>query len=252
MSVSSTPSTSPSSATPSSSFPQPAAELCDSHPAPSHPVPGSSKIESNQAENGAGENGGASPDLDLLQRCRDGDLEAFDELVAHHQNRIYNLCFWRLGDADEAADAAQDTFVRAWKSIAQFRGESAFSTWLHRIALNVTHDAASRRSRAPVAFSSLAPPGADEPDYAPDPHDPAEGPEQNAARRERRQAVRHALAQLPDHFRVVLILFDIEGRSYEEAAALLELPLGTLKSRLNRARLALRGKLEEQRELFED
>ncbi len=227
-----------------------------SYPAPSHSIPDSSLAnsqgQSGQAQSNQSESGGASPDLALLQRCRDGDLEAFDELVARHQNRIYNLCFWRLGDADEAADAAQDTFVRAWKAVAQFRGECAFSTWLHRIALNVTHDAASRRSRAPLAFSSLRPPDGEEPDFVPDPHDPADGPEQNAARRERRQAVRHALAQLPDHFRVVLILFDIEGRSYEEAAALLEVPLGTLKSRLNRARLALRGQLEEQRELFEE
>lgn len=246
MSVSSTPST------PSSSFPQPAAGLSSAHSTSSHHVPDSSRLASDESASGESASGGASPDLVLLQRCRDGDLDAFDQLVERHQNRIYNLCFWRLGDADEAADAAQDTFVRAWKAVAQFRGESAFSTWLHRIALNVTHDAASRRSRAPLVFSSLTPPGADEPDFTLDPHDPAEGPEQNAARRERRQAVRHALAQLPEHFRVVLILFDIEGRSYEEAAALLELPLGTLKSRLNRARLALRGKLEEQRELFEE
>lgn len=197
-------------------------------------------------------------DLDLLRRCRDGDLEAFDEIVGRHQNRIYNLCCWRLGDADEAADAAQDTFVRAWKAIQQFRGDCAFSTWLHRIALNVTHDAATRRSRAPLAFSSLAPPatgntaGDADADSIPDPSDPAEGPEQSAARRERRQAVRDALAQLPVHYRVVLVLFDMEGRSYEEAAALLELPLGTVKSRLNRARLALRRELEERRELFED
>jgi hypothetical protein len=86
-----------------------------------------------------------TPDiLKLIERCRNGDLTAFDEIVALHQNRIYNLCFWSLGDADEAADATQETFIRAWRAMAKFRGESAFATWLHRIALNartMLHDA---------------------------------------------------------------------------------------------------------------
>ncbi|HEX8235096.1 MAG TPA: sigma-70 family RNA polymerase sigma factor [Abditibacteriaceae bacterium] len=188
--------------------------------------------------------------LQLVERCRKGDLAAFDEIVALHQNRIYNLCFWSLGDADEAADATQETFLRAWRAIAKFRGESAFATWLHRIALNVTHDAARRRGRAPLPFSAATSTDDELPDT--DPPDPAPGPAQIAAQHERRLAVRRALAALPENHRTVLVLFDIEGYSYEEAAALLELPIGTLKSRLNRARVALRERLEECRELFEE
>ncbi len=188
--------------------------------------------------------------LQLVERCRNGDLEAFDEIVALHQNRIYNVCFWSLGDADEAADATQETFLRAWRAIAKFRGESAFATWLHRIALNVTHDAARRRGRAPVPFSATSSGEDDLPGI--DPPDPALGPAQIAAQHERRLAVRRALAALPENHRTVLVLFDIEGLSYEEAAAALQLPMGTLKSRLNRARVALRERLEECRELFEE
>jgi RNA polymerase sigma-70 factor (ECF subfamily) len=189
--------------------------------------------------------------LQLVERCRNGDLAAFDEIVALHQNRIYNLCFWSLGDADEAADATQETFLRAWRAIAKFRGESAFGTWLHRIALNATHDAARRRGRAPVPFSAVSP-HEDEESPSADPPDAALGPAQIAAQHERRLAVRRALAALPENHRTVLVLFDIEGYSYEEAAAFLQLPMGTLKSRLNRARVALRERLEECRELFEE
>jgi RNA polymerase sigma factor (sigma-70 family) len=135
--------------------------------------------------------------LQLVERCRNGDLSAFDEIVALHQNRIYNLCFWSLGDADEAADATQETFLRAWRAIAKFRGESAFATWLHRIALNVTHDAGRRRSRAPLPFSATI--LLKTKSYPASTHlIPALGPAQTAAQHERRLAVRRALASLPD------------------------------------------------------
>jgi len=193
----------------------------------------------------------------LIERCRKGDLTAFDELVAQHQNRIYNLCYWTLGDADEAADAAQTVFVRAFRSFASFRGDAALSTWLHRIAINVTIDAARRRQRAPLPFSAL-----ESDDEAARPREldsasihlaaPENSAEEIVTRGERRRAVRAALHELSDHHRTVLVLFDIEGHSYEEIANLLELPLGTVKSRLNRARLALRDKLDACRELFED
>jgi len=186
----------------------------------------------------------------LVARCQAGEREAFDELVARHQDRIYNLCFWMLHDRDEAADAAQDAFVRAFRALPNFRGESAFSTWLHRIAVNVSLDASARRKKAPQSLSSVGSDDDDKP--ALDPADSSPGPAEIAARRERRQLVRAALAELQEHHRVVLVLFDIEGRTYEEAAERLELPMGTIKSRLNRARAALRVALEAHRELFLD
>ena len=193
-------------------------------------------------------------DTQLVKRCRDGETAAFDEIVARHQNRVYNLCYWMLSDREEAADAAQEAFVRAFRSLGNFRGECAFSTWLHRVTVNVALDAAQRRKRAPLPFSALE----NDEDTTREIEsylqsgEVAESPHEVAARRERRLVVRQALAELPEHYRLALVLFDMQGHSYEEVATLLDLPLGTVKSRLNRARLALRDKLEVRWELFQE
>jgi RNA polymerase sigma-70 factor (ECF subfamily) len=187
----------------------------------------------------------------LIERCRSGDLNAFDEIVARHQSRIFNLCYWILGDREEAADAAQDAFVRAFRSIANFRAESTLGTWLHRIAVNVCLDAKARRGRAPLPYSSLEKPDHEGDTQSFDPPDTADLPPDTLQRRERRQAVLQAVAALSPEHRAVIVLFDIQGHSYEDAAQALDLPMGTLKSRLNRARLALRRELEAHRELFD-
>ncbi len=199
-------------------------------------------------------------DMDLIARCIAGDLDAFDVLVERHQNRIFNLCYWTLGNREEAADAAQDAFVRAFRGLKNFRGDSIFSTWLHRIAVNVCIDATQKRRRAPLLYSDIGACNADgeigediESRLAQDGSTPSSGePSEAALKKEKRAAVREALARLSDHYRVVLVLFDIEGHSYEEIAAALDLPLGTIKSRLNRARAQLREELHAVRELFED
>lgn len=187
----------------------------------------------------------------LIERCRGGDLAAFDEIVALHQNRIFNLCYWMLHDRDEAADAAQDAFVRAWRAIPNFRAESALGTWLHRIAVNVCLDAKAKRKKTPLPYSTLETEDDEGGITRLDPPDKSDTPEQSLTRRERRGAVLEALSNLPEHHRAVIVLFDIQGHTYEDAALALDLPMGTLKSRLNRARAALRQALEGQRELFE-
>ena len=188
----------------------------------------------------------------LIERCRGGDLDAFDEIVARHQNRIFNLCYWMLSDREEAADAAQDAFVRAFRSIANFRSESTLGTWLHRIAVNVCLDIKAKRNRGPLSYSSLETSDDEGQAQQFDPPDHGETPLERVQRDERRQAVLQALARLSPEHHAVLVLFDIQGYSYEDAAQALDLPMGTLKSRLNRARLALRRALEEHRELFEN
>ncbi len=184
----------------------------------------------------------------LLERCRAGDLDAFDDLMARHQQRVFNLCLWLLRDHDAANDAAQETFIRAYRAIGNFRGDCAFSTWLHRIAVNVSGDASTRRRKTPQPLSELA----TEDSPAPEPAAPLrENPLETLTRNERQRVVRDALNQLSEHHRLVLVLFDIQGYSYEEIAQVLELPIGTVKSRLNRARAALRDKLKLSRELFD-
>ena len=189
-----------------------------------------------------------APDVDGADvvLAQAGDLDAFDRLVARHERRVYALCLWVIGDADEAGDAAQDAFIRAWRYISKFRGDCAFGSWLSRIAINVARDAAKKRGKAPRDFSSLETPEGTE--FDPVSTGPAPG--DSLLQRERQNAVRVALAKVPEHFRVVLILFDLQGRSYEECAATLQLPMGTVKSRLSRARAALREALGDDRELF--
>ena len=196
----------------------------------------------------------AAREADLLERARNGDLDAFDGLVALHQTKIYHLCLWMIGDAEDAADAAQTTFVRAFRALPKFRGEAKIGTWLHRIAANVALDVCNRRKRAPRPFSQMV---ADDDEGGENPIErvadttSATDPAERLARRERQGIVRAALSRLPPNHRAVITLFDIEGRSYEEASAILGVPMGTVKSRLNRARDALRRELEPHRELWE-
>ena len=180
--------------------------------------------------------------------ARAGDVDAFDRLLARHEKRVFNLCLWIVGDRDEAADAAQDAFIRAYRHLPKFRGDCAFGAWVSRIAVNVARDAAKRRKRAPRDFSSLQ--TQDAPEFDPPDAETRSAPDE-IARSQRQNAVRLALARVPENYRTVLVLFDLQGRSYEECAATLDVPLGTVKSRLSRARAALREALGDDRELFD-
>ena len=183
-----------------------------------------------------------------VARARAGDVAAFEALMERHQSKVFNLCLWITSDRDEAADAAQDAFIRAYRHLKKFRGDCAFGSWVSRIAVNVARDALKKKRVRPRDFSSLE--GEDGPDF--DPHDEtARSAPEEIARRERQIAVRRALAQVPENYRTTLILFDLQGRSYEECAAILQVPMGTVKSRLSRARAALRDALGADRELFD-
>lgn len=183
-----------------------------------------------------------------MDAARRGDLDAFDRLVERHQEKIFRFCLWSLGEREEAQDAAQDTFIRAFRHLKSFRGDSSFGTWLHRIAINVVRDALKRKQKAPRLFSTMV---NEEDGEEFDVPSEAPLPAQTALEDERRQVVRAALGTLSEPHRVVLVLFDLEGRSYEECCALLDVPMGTLKSRLNRARAALKEALGDSRELFD-
>jgi RNA polymerase sigma-70 factor (ECF subfamily) len=183
-----------------------------------------------------------------ITAATEGDPWAFDRLVELHQDRIFNLCYWQLGNREDAADAAQDTFVRAYRSLKKFRGESTFATWLHRIAVNVCFDLRHKKRKAPLAYADLR--NEEETPLLDSGTSLHDNPEQLSLRRERRQAVRHALAALPEHYRIALVLFEIEGYSYETISDILKAPTGTVKSRINRARTALAAELGRQEELF--
>jgi RNA polymerase sigma-70 factor (ECF subfamily) len=190
-----------------------------------------------------------------VTRAQRGDREAFDALVELYTPQVYNLALRVTGSREEAEDCVQDAFVRAFCALRSFRGEAAFSTWLYRVALNAATDAARKRSRNPVTATDLARDDSDEspPDLdrlagsAPaDPH----GPDAALVVKQRRHIVLKAIGRLPEHQRAVVILYDLQGLSYEEIARILKTRVGTVKSRLNRARLALRDLLAADLELL--
>lgn len=183
----------------------------------------------------------------LIRRCCEGDRICFDALVTRYASRVYNIAFRITGHAQDAEDAAQETFVRAFRAMRKFRFQCEFSTWLYRIAVNASLDELKRRKRRPAAFSSLKQ-DEDEPDPQYSTREP--DPQQTLQERERQAVIARALNALPPHYRLVLTLYDIEGHSYQEIAAVTDTPVGTVKSRLNRARLALRALLAPQLELL--
>lgn len=171
----------------------------------------------------AGERDSTS-DVELVRRARDGDDDAFAELVRRHERRTYNLAYRILGRAEDAQDATQDAFVSCYRHLGSFRGESAFTTWLHRITVNACYDYVRRRGPDAVAADEL-----------PDPAPAADHAERTAAAVD----VQRALLQVPIEFRAALVLHDLQGMPYEDVASALDVPVGTVKSRLHRGRLAL-------------
>jgi RNA polymerase sigma-70 factor (ECF subfamily) len=158
--------------------------------------------------------------------------------VRAYQRRAYNLAFRLLGDGEEAADVVQDALVRAYTRLGEFRGDAAFSTWLYRIVHNMCLDALRWRARHPRAPLPAA--GGPESRPASAPADPGDGPEAAALRREQRDALVRALAELSPEFRAAVVLRDVQGLDYAEVAAITGVSLGTVKSRLHRARARLR------------
>lgn len=180
----------------------------------------------------------------LVARAQGGDREAFDRLVDTTYAMIYATAYRLTGDVDVAADATQDAYVRAYNSLHSFRGSSSFSTWIYRIVVNVSLDALRRRSRAPEPLTFAD----DEQEREMDVVDMAADPHAAVETLELQQTIARGLEQLSEDHRAVLVLFDINGLSYEEIAEIIGVPLGTVKSRLNRARLALRKVLAPELE----
>jgi RNA polymerase sigma-70 factor (ECF subfamily) len=178
----------------------------------------------------------------LVARCQAGDREAFDALVRIHQDRVYNAIVRFTGDRDRALDIAQKAFLNAFLKIRQFEAKSSFGTWLYRIAINLCISEGRGRKGEPVSLSVVGARAREEgADF--DPPDPGGAPDRPLESRETQAVVQAAIRSLDEEFRAVLVLRDIEDRSYDEIAAVLGVPKGTVRSRLHRARMELKGKL---------
>jgi RNA polymerase sigma-70 factor, ECF subfamily len=186
----------------------------------------------------------ADPEIDaLVARAQAGELPAFNALVLRHQDALYSLALRMLGSRDAAEDATQEAFIRAYRRIDTFRGGN-FRSWLFTIVANVSRDELRRRGRRPALSLDLA---RDDPDRASlDPPDPDPTPEGRALQSDLRRTLEDALARLPHDWREVVLLVDVHGLGYDEAAAAMGgLPVGTVKSRLSRARGRLRDLLRD-------
>ena len=184
---------------------------------------------------------------DLIKKCKKGSREAFNILVSNYQQQVINIAYGMLSNQEDAYDAAQEVFVRVYKSIESFKEQSSFTTWLYRITKNVCSDILRKRQKHSGVISINQ--AIDEKKDM-DIKDESPTPEENMEISERQRAVREAISELKEEYRTVITLCDIEGLSYDYIAEVLAIPSGTVKSRINRARSALKKNLMNKRELF--
>jgi RNA polymerase sigma-70 factor (ECF subfamily) len=182
----------------------------------------------------------------LIGSARKGDARAFNQLVLHYQSMAYNVAYRILSDPDAAADATQDAFVSAFKAMRKFRGGS-FKAWLLRIVTNACYDQLRAKQRRPTSSLDNLPIEVDHTYYL---QDPAEQPDEFVERRELNALIQAGISALPPEQRVVLVLSDVQGMSYQEVSEITGVSLGTVKSRLSRGRAKVRDYLVQNGELL--
>lgn len=191
--------------------------------------------------------GAEQPDARLVARLRDGDRLAYEELIADYQPMIFGLAFRLLGDAEEARDVAQETFLKAWRHIGSFRGECSIKTWLYRMTINQVSNQRRwwrrrRRSDTVSLDEQAATTGTTLSDRI---ASSGLSPEQSTLGRERHRMLLVALDTLRPEYRVAVVLRDIDDLNYDEIAVALDVPVGTVKSRIARGREELRKRLQK-------
>lgn len=185
----------------------------------------------------------------LLEKAKAGEIAAFEELIEGCQKKIFNIALRIVGNYDDANDLAQEVLIRIYKSIGNFKEQSSFSTWIYRITTNVClDDIRKKKNRKVISLDEEIRVEDGEMQRQIVSSDPL--PEETAERGELRELVNGAIRSLSEEHRVVIVLRDLQGFSYEEIARILKCPEGTVKSRINRARLALKNVLQSKRELL--
>lgn len=185
----------------------------------------------------------------LIRKAQQGDRSAFDLLVSKHEKRAYQYAFRLTSNQDDASDIVADAFVRVYNALQNFKGNSAFTTWLFRILTNCYLDQRKKeKNKQHLSLEGTMQTETGEMERQIE--DESDGPEEKLERNAREESIRNAIRQLPDYQQAMLVMYHVENLSYEEMAESLDLPLGTVKSRLNRARLSLRELLIKDEELF--
>ena len=176
-------------------------------------------------------------DQEIIRRCVGGEKEAFNTLVTKYGKRVFNLSYRLVGNRETAEDLAQDIFLRAYEKLAKFRGKSSFYTWLYRVGVNLWKSKYAG-SRTFLGFSL-----SEETNQL---QDPSPSPQEKVMKNEEREIVQEAIGQLSPVYRVVIVLRDMEGKNYKEIAKILNVPQGTVKSRIARSRENLRNILLQE------
>ena len=188
-------------------------------------------------------------DRELVERAKKRDQKAFEQLVLDNQNRVYGLALRLTNDREEAADLAQEAFVKAWQGLDSFQGESSFATWLYRLTANLCIDWLRKKKRREGVEPAVS---LDDEERAwAEPANWEGDPQVQLERSEQGKALARGLARLSEEHRRILVLRELSGLSYQEISQTLELDLGTVKSRIARARLALRKILLEDGNFFD-
>jgi RNA polymerase sigma-70 factor, ECF subfamily len=185
----------------------------------------------------------------LIRRSQNGDRHAFDALVRMHEVRAYQFAYRLTRNPEEASDVVADAFLRVYNALPNFKGQSAFTTWLFRILTNCYLDL-KKREKNRIVLSLESTVQTEDGEVERQVEDQSASPLEETTRHERARSLEAALAKLPEYQQAMILLYHAEMLSYEEIAAALDLPVGTVKSRLNRARLSLRQILEKDEELF--
>ena len=187
----------------------------------------------------------ADVDLPLVRRAQQGDMQAFEMLVVKYQRRVQRLVGRMVRDVDLVPDIAQESFIRAYRALPQFRGEAAFYTWLYRIAVNTAKQALAELQRDPLVYESARAAAEDGDETSRADREPSDGatPEAMLASKEVAAAVNAAVAALSEDLRLAITLREIDGLSYEAIAEAMNCPIGTVRSRIFRAREAIATRL---------
>ena len=197
--------------------------------------------------------GSPDPDAAFVRAVQGGDMAAFDQLVIKHKDKLFNMVYWLLGDYQEANDCAQEIFIKVFNSIKKFRFQSSFSTWLYRIAINTCKNrlksSAFRWKKRMISLENPESSKQDNRSYEIQNGSPS--PENKLEKKERMMLIQKAVNALPQEQNRVIVLRDIQGLSYQEIVDVTGLNLGTVKSRLARARMELRNKLNRT-QIFAD
>lgn len=185
----------------------------------------------------------------LIQKCKSGDIYAFEQLIQGYQKKVFNIAYRILGDIDDASDMSQEVFIKVYKSITNFKEESSLSTWIYRIATNTCLDEVRRKKKAAsISMSSTI--QLEDGEITIQVEDSKPGPDELIAQKETREEINKAIESLNEEHKAVIVLRDIQGLSYEEISSVLQCSLGTVKSRINRARSSLKNILISERNFY--